>query len=545
MTTTAHLPKTPQARSCPLEITAEGSLRLGSAVAARFFPDDALVVLCGQPQQDGSREVLLLPTRGAAGGGLILKQRNVAGDRSVLVAEPFGFAPPVGQFNAVWDESRGGLLLQLGGGPLLQRPQPVGIFSFPASHLLLPASDDSLAPAAAQRLLLGDASGDLPETWAFFAAAAAEDLGEAVGLLPVDDLVSRYNRFVLDPTTDAFAELRGSGEPVIARLAEAAACAHGLVDQIGSSSAAESDDPAAAAVSAELPGELAAMLLLTAATLAMEAGDTAAAAAQLEQAVAAAEPTSPVLAALLLLQQAELMPAAEVGVAVALKLLDRAAALAAEARLPLLQAELWMRRGLRLQELGAGGSRQAVLEAIECYQQALASGIDAGSAADWFGQIQNNLGLAYLTTPGREASDQLRCGIAVQSFRKALEIFTREADPGMWASVSMNLASSLQYLPSTHPGENLAEAVELYEQVLAVRTAEADPVTHARVLLNQANALAHLGIFAPAREKLATAAELFERHGLAGEAEAAAELLREIDSAEAADPAAAPSERAD
>ena len=545
MTTTAHLPTTPQAGNCPLEITAEGSLRLGCEAAARFFPDDALVVLCGKPQQDGRREVLLLPTRGAAGGGLILKQRNAAGDRSVLVAEAFGFAPPVGQFTAVWDESRGGLLLQLGGKPLLQRPQPVGIFPFPASHLLLPASNDSLAPAAAQRLLLGDASGDLPEAWAFFAAAAAEDLAEARKLLTGEDLVSRYNRFVLAPTADAFAELRGTDEPVIGRLAEAAACAHGLVDQLGSSSAAESEAPAAPTVSAELPGELAALLLLTAATLAMEAGDTAAAVAQLEQAVAAAEPTSSVLAALLLLQQAELVPEVEAGVPAALKLLDRAAALAAETRLPLMRAELWMRRGLRLQELGAGGSRQAVLEAIECYQRALASGIDADSAADWFGQIQNNLGLAYLTTPAREASDQLRCGIAVQSFRKALEIFTREADPGMWASVSMNLASSLQYLPSTHPGENLAEAVDLYEQVLAVRTAEDDPVAHARVLLNQANALAHLGIFAPAREKLATATELFRCHGLAGEAEAAAELLREIDSAEVAGTAAAPSERAD
>jgi hypothetical protein len=57
--------------------------------------------------------------------------------------------------------------------------------------------------------------------------------------------------------------------------------------------------------------------------------------------------------------------------------------------------------------------------------------------------------------------------------------------------------------------------------------------------------LAHLGIFPPACDKLTTAAELFERHGLTGEAEAAAELLREIDSAEAAGGAVAPSERAD
>ena len=130
--------------------------------------------------------------------------------------------------------------------------------------------------------------------------------------------------------------------------------------------------------------------------------------------------------------------------------------------------------------------------------------------------------------PTREASDGLRTGIAVQSFRKALEAVDRDRDPDTWASVTMNLASSLQYLPSTHPAENLAEAVDLYERVLEVRTEPRDPAAHARVLLNQGNALAHLGIFKPAVEKLAKAHKLFSWHEAADEAATAKDLLDRV-----------------
>ena len=84
-----------------------------------------------------------------------------------------------------------------------------------------------------------------------------------------------------------------------------------------------------------------------------------------------------------------------------------------------------------------------------------------------------------------------------------------EEHPDMWASVSMNLANALQYAPSSHPQENLIQAVEIYEDVLQVRSRAKDPVAYALVLLNQANALAHLGIFKPALEKLAESYKLF------------------------------------
>ena len=84
-------------------ITPDGTLRLDRETACRFFPDDVLVALLR------GATLLLLPTRGAAAGGLILNTRNRAGDRSVLLAEVFGFHIPAGSYEAVWDESLGGL----------------------------------------------------------------------------------------------------------------------------------------------------------------------------------------------------------------------------------------------------------------------------------------------------------------------------------------------------------------------------------------------------------------------------------------------------
>ena len=188
-----------------------------------------------------------------------------------------------------------------------------------------------------------------------------------------------------------------------------------------------------------------------------------------------------------------------------------------------MKAELWTKLGFALQQAGAG-DRAALLKAVAAYQQALQCGVTEDGQPDWFGQIQNNLGLAYLSIPLREASDQLRAGIAVQSFRHALKIYDRETHPDMWATVSMNLANALQYLPSSHQAENLMQAVDIYEAVLEVRTDPRDPVAHALVLLNQANALAHLGIFKPAIEKAAHAYTLFMWYGQLEQAAAAKEL---------------------
>jgi tetratricopeptide (TPR) repeat protein len=497
---------------CEVEITADGHLRLECDAARRFFPTDALVPLW----RDDA--FLLLPVRGSAAGGLILKQRNPRGDRCVLIAEatrqvpsPGWFSKP-GRFTAIWDDAVGGLRLQDAAG--IDRPQPVGLFPFPTSHLLLPATDSPVAEAARQSLLLGELAAFVPDEWLFFVAAARGQTAESLGRLGGDDAVTRYNRFVLAPTVEGLAAIESAGDPVLAALSRFAAFAHGLVDDLPEASL--------------LDGELLAVALVTTAAARIEQGRVAEACQVLQAAAAAAAATSPVLAALMEMQTADLLAQSGGGAAAVAGHLKAAVGLAEHARLPLLQAELWSKLGIALQQVGSDGSRPVLLEAVRCYQRALHAGVTEADQPEWFAQIQNNLGLAYLSMPAREAGDTLRTGIAVQSFRQALKAYDRERDPDMWSSVRMNLASALQYLPSSHREENLMQAVEAYEEVLQVRTEARDPVAHARVLLNQSNALAHLGIFKPAIEKIADAYKLFSWHEHFEEAAAAKELHDQI-----------------
>lgn len=347
----------------------------------------------------------------------------------------------------------------------LPRPQPVGCGGFPESHLLLP---------------LDGAEGDL---------------------------IAAYNRFVCQPTPLALAEVLAADDPIITPLARAAAFAHGLVDEL--------PEPG------PLDGELAALVLVTAAAGLLERGERAEAIARLLQAAELARDAAPPFAATLHLQLADLLSSAD---AVAtIEHVKEGLRLSEGHDVPLVRADLWMKLGIALQE-ASDGHRPRLLQAVNAYQRALQEGITEQDHPQRFGEIQNNLGLAYLATPAHEASDQLRAAIAVQSFRHALKVFDRDHDPDMWATVAMNLANALQYLPSSHPEENLMQAVEGYEQVLEVRTEARDPVAHALALYNQANALAHLGIFKPAIEKAAHAYKLFLWHEQAEPAAVAKEL---------------------
>ena len=93
----------PQRTPIEVEYTGEGYVLLSAEVAAQYFPNDALVVMAR------GDEIWLLPTRGPAAGGLLLKQRNRAGDRALLASPylPSDAAP--GRWPAFWDAASAAL----------------------------------------------------------------------------------------------------------------------------------------------------------------------------------------------------------------------------------------------------------------------------------------------------------------------------------------------------------------------------------------------------------------------------------------------------
>ena len=90
-----------------IELTDQGYLHLSAELAKRYFPSDLLIALLRPP------ELWLLPTQGAQAGGLLLKQRNKQGDRSLLIWEVLPPNTPAGRRQAFWDEAKAALRVAL------------------------------------------------------------------------------------------------------------------------------------------------------------------------------------------------------------------------------------------------------------------------------------------------------------------------------------------------------------------------------------------------------------------------------------------------
>lgn len=390
------------------------------------------------------------------------------------------------------------------------RPQPVGVFPLPAGLLLLPPAN-----ASSDALMKGDRDADLPEEWRFYRLALEGELDAALALLARDATpIGKYNRFVLAPDADLYRELRCAFGGELAKFLDVAAYTAGIIDATPSEEG--------------LDGEFRAMALMVQAAHRIEQDSAATAIPALELAVDAARPNSPVFVAQLLGQLASLRRSIP-GESLASAVLHYRDAIQLAAGTPLtgVPGELWLSLGMTYQEM-SNGQRGMLVEAVKAYQEALYCGLTVENHPELFAMAQNNLGLAYLSMPMTEASDQLRMAVAVQSFREALKVYTKEKHAEMWASVQLNLANALQYLPSSHPEENLIQAVEIYDALLAFRNKALDPLGYARLLANQANALAHLGIFSPALEKVSEAYKLFHWHGEPDLAASSLQLVERI-----------------
>ncbi|GAA4399360.1 hypothetical protein GCM10023147_36600 [Tsukamurella soli] len=88
-------------------LTADGYLHLDRDVARRWFPADVAVARL-VPGAAVHPDVLeLIPLQGIANGGLVLRQRNAAADRTVLIHEVLGFTDRSGTYPLVWDDAAG------------------------------------------------------------------------------------------------------------------------------------------------------------------------------------------------------------------------------------------------------------------------------------------------------------------------------------------------------------------------------------------------------------------------------------------------------
>lgn len=390
------------------------------------------------------------------------------------------------------------------------RPQPIGVFPGIAGFFLLPSvpQADNLLP----HLLRGYLPDNWPDDWRFFSAAIeGRDEEDILALLPSSP-EGLYNRFILEPQIHTYTLAKQALKGDVSLLLDAVAWRLGLLD---------TPPPYA-----NTDGELRAFLLATHAYEAFQQDNWSDGLDILLEAANTAKDVSPVFSARLLAEWAATKQMlgdhgqdTVEGYRSAIKLLDSSSF--QEAR-----AELWFQLGTAYQS-DAKGRKGPLLETVKCYQEALKV-YHRDTHPEAFAMVHMNLALAYLAMPSLDRGASLRTAVAIQSLREALRIFQKDTHPDLWASATINLANALQHVKTSHPEENLWEAVALYEDVLGIRSPEDDPLGYARVLANQGNALAHLGVFSRAVPRLEKASHLFRAEGEHDAAEAVETVLAEI-----------------
>ncbi len=397
------------------------------------------------------------------------------------------------------------------------RPQPIGIFPLPANYLLLP---EKFRETDTYKHLMKGVYSTLEnsEDLKFYYAAIKEDTETAIKNLSDDNSdETKFNRFVLEPNTQKYSQLKEEFTGELRSLLDVVAFTLNFISEPPTENGCTE--------------EIAAIVLLTQATHKLEVGDPQSATDLMRKAADIAKNASPVLSAQINANLGDTLHQFQGANANAMMLYKRAIDGLKNTELEFEKAATNLNLGICFQEL-SNGQRGAILEAVRCYQESL-NYFRADRFPDQFALAQNNLALGYLSMPMTEASDQLRVGIAVQSLREVVKIWTRDTNPQGWESAQLNLANALQYLPSKHIEENLMEAVRLYEEILEVRKRSQNPIGYARLLSNQGNALAHLGIFEHALPKLNEAKDLFQKNGEIESANSVADVLTEIETTRA------------
>ena len=202
-------------------------------------------------------------------------------------------------------------------------------------------------------------------------------------------------------------------------------------------------------------------------------------------------------------------------------------------------AEAQMNLGLVLQSL-VPFNLARMTDSIQAYQKAL-------QVFTWqkypqeYAILHNNIAIAYLSMPLTSEKESLRQGLAVQTFEEALKHIRLINHPREYAMLQNNLGNALQYLPSSHPLENILQAIAAYDEALKVRDPKDTPLEYANTISNKANALfslpdnpekpeaGNLKNMQQARAYYQEAWEIFTQHGQIEQAEVVVHMLQEVE----------------
>jgi hypothetical protein len=148
--------------------------------------------------------------------------------------------------------------------------------------------------------------------------------------------------------------------------------------------------------------------------------------------------------------------------------------------------------------VGGDATRDAALyrDAAGMARLALDS-VSAAAAPDAWGALLNHLGNAFRRIAGSADGDEAYDAVeaAIDAYRQALTVRTREASPLAWATTRNNLGLALTTLAPWGGDDALREAITAFDDALTVRTRERFPEAWAFTRAERAKALGILSLF--------------------------------------------------
>ena len=153
-----------------------------------------------------------------------------------------------------------------------------------------------------------------------------------------------------------------------------------------------------------------------------------------------------------------------------------------EEKLEELAGNAHLRKGTLLYTWAQKGNPQFFKAAVESYQKALKV-FTKEAAPNVFADIQHHLAVVFTDMPTDEKKKGLWAGVAVSSFTEALEFYTKEDYPYEYGMICNNYGNAFTEFPKAVLSDNFEKALFYYQESLNVRTA-AYPYERAITLLN-------------------------------------------------------------
>ncbi|MBD0335156.1 MAG: hypothetical protein ICV62_06690 [Cyanobacteria bacterium Co-bin13] len=130
-------------------------------------------------------------------------------------------------------------------------------------------------------------------------------------------------------------------------------------------------------------------------------------------------------------------------------------------------------------------------EALQSYQRALRV-FTGESYPKEHAIVQNNIAIAHLSIPLPGQPGEAQQSLAVQAFEQALKYVGPISHPVEYALLQNNLGNALQYSSAAHVVASRRRALAAYDEAIKVRSRRDTPLEYAHTLANKANVLFNL-----------------------------------------------------